>query len=101
MADLPPVLRTGDLAYYDGLTAVIPVKVLSIRGESGAPGTVSSVRIKTTAVRNGWPIGTEFDCFSHHVIPRKAFHWRKLGARITYYTVEVDKPLAEENIKEG
>lgn len=86
--DLRPVLRTGDLAYYDALTAIIPCKVLSIRGESGAPGSQSSVRIKTTAARNGWPKGTEFDSFSHHVVPRAAFFWRRYGARIGYYTVE-------------
>lgn len=91
--DIRPVLRAGELAYYDGIRAIIPCKVISIRGESGAPGSASSVRIKTTGVRNGWPRGTEFDCFSNHVIPRAAFHPRKLGARISYYTVEVDRPL--------
>ena len=83
------MLRVGDLAYYDAGTCIIPCKVLSIRGTSGAPGSASSVRIKTTAVRNGWPRGTEFDTFSHHVVPRAAFFRRRHGARIGYYTVEV------------
>ena len=91
MNNLRPVLRTGDLAYYDALTAIIPCRVLSIRGESGAPGSASSVRIKTTAARNGWPKGTEFDSFSHHVVPRGAMKFRRYGARITYYTVEVSQ----------
>jgi hypothetical protein len=89
MNDLRPVLRVGDLAYYDALSAVIPCRVLSIRGESGAPSSASSARIKTTAVRNGWPIGTEFDSWTLHVIPRAAYFRRRYGARIGYYTVEV------------
>lgn len=87
--DVRPVLRVGDLAYYDSLIAMIPCRVLSIRGESGAPGSAQSVLIKTTAARCGWPRGTEFDTFSHHVVPRGAFFKRRFGARIGYYTVEV------------
>jgi hypothetical protein len=87
-----PVLRVGCLAYYDSGTGVIPCRVLSIRGESGAPGSASSARIKTTAVRNGWPRGTEFDSGTQHVIPRRAFFPRRYGARIGYYTVEAPQP---------
>lgn len=91
--DVRPVLRTGDLAYYDSMSGMIPCKVLSIRGESGAASSQSSARIKTTAARGGWSRGTEFDTWTLHVVPRKAFHPRKYGARISYYTVETDKPL--------
>lgn len=87
--DVRPVLRAGDLAYYDSMTCMIPCRVLSIRGQSGAPGSASSARVKTTAARNGWPKGAEFDSWTLHVVPRGAYSPRRQGARIGYYTVEV------------
>lgn len=90
--DLRPVLRVGCLAYYDSMTGMIPCRVLSIRGESGTPGSAQSVLVKTTAARNGRPRGTELDSFGHHVVPRAAYFPRRYGARIGYYTIEVPKP---------
>jgi hypothetical protein len=89
MSDIRPVLRAGDLAYYDSMAGMIPCKVISIRGVSGAPSSESSALVRTTAKRNGWPIGTEFDTWTLHVVPRAAFKQSRTGARITYYTVEV------------
>jgi hypothetical protein len=89
MNDIRPVLRAGDLAYYDSMTGMIPCRVVSIRGKSGAPGSESSALVKTTAKRNGWPVGTQFDTWTLHVVPRAAFFRRRPGARIGYYTVEV------------
>jgi len=89
MKDLRPVLRVGDLAYYDSMQGMIPCRVLGLRGESGAAGSQSSARVKTTAVRNGWPRGTEFDTWTLHVVPRGAYFPRRYGAKIGFYTVEV------------
>ena len=90
-ADLRPVLRAGDLAYYDSMGGMYPCRVLSLRGESGPPGSQSSARIALTAPRNGWPRGTEFDTWTLHVVPRRALYRRRYGACIGYYTVEVTK----------
>lgn len=87
--DLRPVLRVGDLAYYDSLVGMFPCRVLGIRGESGAPGSAQSVRVKLTAKRNGWPVGAEFETQGLNVIPRAAYFRRRYGARIGYYTIEV------------
>ena len=92
--DLRPVLRVGDLAYYDSMTGMIPCKVISLRGESGPASSESSALIKTTAARYGWPRGTEFDALTLHVVPRAAYFPRRYGARIGYYTVEVPKRAA-------
>ena len=89
--DLRPVLRVGDLAYYDSITGMIPCKVISLRGESGPASSESSALVKTTAARNGWPRGTEFDAWTLRVVPRAAYLRRRHGARIGYYTVEVSK----------
>jgi hypothetical protein len=86
--DIRPVLRAGDLAYYDSTAGMIPCRVISIRGASGAAGSQSSALVKTTAVRDGWPRGTKFDTWTLHVVPRKAYFPRRYGARIGYYTVE-------------
>lgn len=86
---LRPILRAGDLAYYDSMVGMLPCRVLSLRGLSGAPSSESSARIKLTAVRNGWPKGTEFDTWTLDVVPRAAYFPRRYGARIGYYTVEV------------
>lgn len=87
--DLRPVLRVGDLAYYDSMVGMIPCRVMSIRGESGPASSQSSALVKTTAPRNGWPRGTEFDSWTLRVVPRAAYFRRRYGARIGYYTVEV------------
>ena len=87
--DWRPILRVGDLAYYDSTIGMIPCKVISLRGSSGPASSESSALVKTTAARNGWPRGTEFDTWTLHVVPRAAYFPRRHGARIGYYTVEV------------
>ncbi len=88
MKDLRPVLRVGDLAYYDSMVGMIPCRVMAIRGESGPASSASSALVKTTAARNGWPRGTMFDTWTLHVVPRAAYFRRRYDARIGYYTVE-------------
>lgn len=87
--DTRPILRVGNLAYYDGITCMIPCKVLTIEGSSGAASSEQSVLIKTTAKRIGFPKGTLFNTLGHNVVPRAAYFKRRYGARIGYYTVEV------------
>jgi hypothetical protein len=89
--DVQPVLRTGDLAYFDSLCGVIPCRVLSIRGESGPASSASTARIELTAARPGYPKGEELEVWTLHVVPRAAYFPRRYGARICYYTVEVSQ----------
>ena len=87
--DVWPVLRVGDLAYYDGVCGIIPCKVMAMTGTSGAPSTDQCVTVRFTVTRHGWKRGDELRCFSFCVIPRAAYFKRRYGARIGYYTVEV------------
>lgn len=85
--DLRPVLRVGSLAYFDSLGGAVPCKVISIFLVRGTP----HVRVKFTATRGAFKRGEGWTAFSHNVVPRAAFHKRRYGARIGYYTVEVSK----------
>ncbi|HKU17677.1 MAG TPA: hypothetical protein VJP80_00210 [Candidatus Saccharimonadales bacterium] len=87
--DVRPVLRVGDLAYYDGLYGIRPCKVMAITGNTGAPSSDQCVTIRFTATCSGWRRGDEMRCFGFRVIPRAAYFKRRYGARIGYYTVEV------------
>ena len=87
--DVRPVLRVGDLAYFDSLTGIIPCKVLAITGKRGAPSSEQRVVFKTTVERPGWLRGARHECFGFHVIPRAAYFKRRYGSHIGYYTVEV------------
>lgn len=91
--DVRPVLRAGDLAYYDSLTDMIPCKVISIRGVSGVPSYAQRVTVKVTARKgsSAFKNGEEFDAFGFRVVPRAAYFPRRYGASIGYYTVEVSQ----------
>lgn len=87
-----PVLRSGGLAHFDTVTGCIPCKVLSITGESGAASSLQRVTVKTTATRGAFKKGEVISgILGLHVIPRGALFPRRSGARIGYYTIEVDK----------
>lgn len=88
--DLRPVLRAGCLAYWDSMSGPIPCKVISITGKSGPASSDQAVSFKITAHRGPYKRGEVFcDVWALHVVPRGALKQRRLGARITYYTVEV------------
>lgn len=88
--DLRPVLRAGCFAHWDSMSGAIPCRVISITGKSGVPSSEQSVIIKLTAHRGPYKRGEVFcDVWALHVVPRGALKQRRLGARITYYTVEV------------
>ena len=95
--DLRPVLRSGDRAYWDTFAGMIPVKVLSISGESGAAGSKQNVKFKLTGERGPYKRGEIHESWALHVVPRGAYFPRRYGARIGYYTVEVDGNQREHN----
>lgn len=78
------VLRTGDLAYFDTFSGLIPCKVLGITGASGRASSSQTVRFKLTASRGAYRRGEYLESDGLHVIPRKSVH----GNRISCYLVE-------------
>lgn len=87
--DIRPTLRVGCLAYYDSLSGLIPCKVLSISGENGHASSEQDVTVKLTANRKAYKRGEVITQSALWVIPRDAIFKRRYGARIGYYTVEV------------
>ena len=78
-------LRTGDLAYYDSFTGLIPCKVLSIHGSSGVASTAQRVEVRLTAKRGGYDIGERVTTAGLHVVPRNSANRSR---RIPPYLVE-------------
>jgi len=89
--DVRPVLRSGMTALFDSMAGMIPVKVLSITGESGAPSSRQEVKARVTRDTGGYKKGEVLSEWGLRIVPRAAFSARRHGARITYYTVEVDR----------
>lgn len=94
MSDKRPVLRAGSLAYWDTLKGLVACRVDEIRSSSvytgGPPSSCHTVFFTVTATKH--PIykrGEKHQAFALHVAPREAVSHRRLGARITYYTVEL------------
>lgn len=83
-------LKSGDLAFYDGLTGLIPCKVLSIKGPSGNASSGQSISIRITARAYGYTKGeTMYGIWGLHVIPRKSVNGRYRN-RIRPYQVQSD-----------
>lgn len=77
-------LRSGDLAYADTFSGLIPCKVLSIRD-------VNSVSIKLTAGRGPYRKGEVLTWDWKWVVPRDAALFRRnCSTRILGYNVECD-----------
>jgi hypothetical protein len=89
--DVRSVLRSGMTALFDSMAGMIPVKVLSITGESGAPSSRQEVKARVTRDTGGYKKGEVLSEWGLRIVPRAAFSARRHGARITYYTVEVDR----------
>jgi hypothetical protein len=88
--DIRPVLRAGALAHVELYPYTIPCKVLSVCGTSGAPAGTNAATVRLTATRGPWKKGEIRNAWGCRVIPRGALKQRRMGARITYYTVEPD-----------
>lgn len=91
--DLRPVLRVGELAYWDSFAGLIACRVTDIRAmkqfASGAPTSEQKVFFTVTATRNRiYKHGEKLQGTALSVVPRKAISHRRYGARITYYTVK-------------
>lgn len=80
-------LRTGDLAFYDSLTAsLVPCRVVSITEYSFG----KRILLVTTAARGCYARGVQIDAPETRAVPRDAVY-RPRGAvfpRILPYTVE-------------
>lgn len=94
----PLLLKTGDLAFYDSLTAgLVPCRVLSITGKPHSSIVATSahrVRVKLTATRRPFERGEEIETSSHHVAPRDAVRGlRSHSPRIMPYAVTPDHKI--------
>jgi hypothetical protein len=69
------------LAFYDSMRGLIPVKALS--RDPNRPGLI---RMKVTAARPGYPRGYEFRARDFQVVPRDRVRRRKFSTRILPYT---------------
>lgn len=88
--DMRPVLRVNDPCYFDSFSGPVACKVLSIEGESGPGSSSQVVTLKVTAIKSkDFTRGRRIITNGIHAIPRGALKRRRCGARITYYTVEV------------
>lgn len=86
-----PVLKTGELAYWDSVRGMVPCKVTKITGKSGPAGSDQQVYAKLTAARSPYKRGELVSGWGLHFVPRAAYFRRRLGSRIGYYTVTVDR----------
>lgn len=84
------ILKTGDLAYIDGMRAVVPCKVLKITGTSGPASTRQEVTVRVTAARPGYALGQLVTEYGLRIVPRECVSYRtaRMG-RILAYNVEV------------
>ncbi len=64
-AEHAPTYDLPQLAFYDSMRDLIPVKALS-----RDPDDPSQIRMKVTAARPGYPRGYEFSARAYNVIPR-------------------------------
>jgi len=82
-------LRTGDLAYYDTFTALVPCRIQSIHGFSGSgtPSTNQIIRVRLTASRGAYRRGETFETNGLHAIPRGAVYTSGGRFRIRAYQV--------------
>lgn len=91
-------LRSGDLAYYDSFSGLLPCKVLSITGPSGNPSSSQTVSVKLTASIFGAGVGSELykrgeilESSGLRVVARRAVHG-KYKNRIRLFEVIADEP---------
>lgn len=89
-------LRTGDLAYYDSFTGLIPCKVRSIKGIGGICSTAQTVTLIVTAERKGYLKGDTIETTGLHAVPRGSVRRSKYTTGIRSYFVEPAAPAAAE-----
>jgi hypothetical protein len=63
------IIRSGDLALWDGFRYSVPVKVLSIAGTGELNGT-TQIRVRVTAERGPWKRGEVLDADGTEVYTR-------------------------------
>ena len=88
-----PILKAGELAYYDSFAGLIPCKVVRVfiervelsYGNLGSP----RAEIVLTAARPGYKRGEAIQAVAHHVVPRRAVRRRNGQFRIMPYSHEV------------
>lgn len=78
-------LKTGDLAFFDSLSGLVPCKVISITGKSGPASALQAVRFKLTVSRGRYKRGEVLSSSALHVCPRWSVHHQM----IRQYQVEV------------
>lgn len=87
-----PTIGTGDLAYLDTFSGLIPCKILSVTDRRNYYGTVETdVTVKVTADRKAYRKGETVTSDPRHVVPRANVHRRSGNLRIdTRYVVRRD-----------
>ena len=80
-------LRTGDLAYYNSFSGLIPCKVTKITGPFGFAGSEQNVTFTLTANRGPYRRGESLTQWALHVVPRKSVRVTGGQYRIRCYQV--------------
>jgi hypothetical protein len=86
-----PILKTGDVAYWDTFAGAVPCRVTAITGTSGMCGTAQKVQFTLTAGRGPYKSGEEHEDFGHSVFPRNCLCKRLYTSHIRPYVVQVDQ----------
>ncbi|GAA3751110.1 hypothetical protein [Micromonospora maritima] len=82
MPDVPYTLASGDLAFWDTFSGLVPCRVLSIAGTEGDPSTGQKFKIKLTAERGPYKAGEEIDTLGTSVVHRKGVYVRNGQYRV-------------------
>jgi hypothetical protein len=99
-----PILKKGSKAYYEGLSALIPVQVLKVRErpvevpeaprfelKNGcfAASTRYLVTMKVLEAWSGYDIGEVFEESALHVFPKACLKLRKYSTIVKPFGIEV------------
>ena len=85
-----PTLKANEAAYYDSFVALVPCRVLSVRGEPGPASSAQEVTFAITASLGPYRRGEILSRDALSVVPRAAVRRRKHGVVVLPYSVECD-----------
>lgn len=84
-------LKTGMVARFDAFrSGLVPVRVISIVGQSGPCSTAQTVTARVTRNHGAYRAGEIITCFALHVIPVRALRGRRYHTAILPYRVACD-----------
>ena len=82
-------LKSGDLAYYDSFSGLLPCKVLKIEGESGTPSTRQECYLRLTKTVGAYKKGEIIASSGLHAVARRAVYG-KYRNRIRLFWIQAD-----------